>query len=119
MRRLILPAVPVLFMASFILADGPADNVAEKVRQVPPPGIKLTDMERAELAIRVVDLHQQIDDLRDGLESKPALLELLPDVQVYHHAVHYALKYDEFFSKFIDSLVSGGNTMRNAMGNST
>ena len=33
------------------------------------------------------------------LKGKPALLQLLPDVQVYYNAVHYALKYDEFFQK--------------------
>ena len=31
------------------------------------------------------------------LRRKPALLELLPDVQIFYNAVHYALKYDEFF----------------------
>src|SRR5207253_870346 len=32
-----------------------------------------------------------------ALKGKPALLDLLPDVQVYHKAVDWALRYDEFF----------------------
>src|SRR5205823_14551777 len=30
--------------------------------------------------------------------ARPPLLELLPDVQIYHNAVRYALKYNEFYS---------------------
>ena len=32
------------------------------------------------------------------MKGKPALLELLPDVQIYHNAVRYALKHNEFFN---------------------
>src|SRR5262249_51459870 len=32
-----------------------------------------------------------------ALKGKPALLDLLPDVQVYHKAVDWALRYNEFF----------------------
>src|SRR5205823_13346234 len=43
-------------------------------------------------------LGKQIDELRTALKDKPRLLDLLPDVQVFHKAVRYALEYNEFFN---------------------
>lgn len=87
----LLSAVP------FVRADGPADNVPEKVRPVPPPGVKIPDGDRSELQAGVEALGKEIDELRAALKGKPALLALLPDVQIYHKAVHYALTYNEFY----------------------
>ena len=42
-------------------------------------------------------LGKEIDDLRTALKDKPALLDLLPDVQIYYNAVRYALTYNEFY----------------------
>jgi pimeloyl-ACP methyl ester carboxylesterase len=79
-------------------ADGPADNVADKVRPVPPPGVAIPDADRKELEAGVAELGRQIGALREQHQTKPALLDLLPDVQVYHNAVRYALTYNEFFN---------------------
>jgi pimeloyl-ACP methyl ester carboxylesterase len=88
----------VLFAAtSLVRADGPADNLAAKVRPIPPPGIALADADRADLQAGVDQLGREIDELRGTLKDKPALLELLPDVQIFHRAVHSALAYNEFF----------------------
>src|SRR5678816_2187180 len=86
-----------LLVASCVIsfADGPADNAADKVRPVPPPGAKITDSDREELQKGVLELGRQIAELRK--ESKRGVVALLPDVEIYHYAVHYALKYDEFF----------------------
>jgi pimeloyl-ACP methyl ester carboxylesterase len=84
-------------LASGALADGPRDNVPENVRQIPPPGIKLSAKDHQELAEGVKVLGQEIDALRMALASKPALRDLLPDVQIYHRAVRSALEHDEFF----------------------
>ena len=94
-RRISFFAV-LLLIAGFALADGPQDNVAEKVRPVPPPGIKVPAETFAELKKGVVDLGNEIAELRKSLAKKPALLEFLPDVQIYYNAVYYALRYDEF-----------------------
>ena len=51
-----------------------------------------------ELEEGVSVLTQTIDALRRELLSKPALLDLLPDVQIFHRAVQNALAFDEFFS---------------------
>ena len=57
----------------------------------------MPDADRAALRAGVDELGHQIDALRESLRAKPALLRLLPDVQVYHKAVREALEHDEFF----------------------
>lgn len=81
------------------VGDGPADNQPDNVRKVPPPGISVPAADRAELEAGIADLGHEIDDLKASLKSKPALLDLLPDVQIYHNAVRYALQYEEFFNE--------------------
>jgi pimeloyl-ACP methyl ester carboxylesterase len=93
----LLRIAAVLPLAISALADGPADNMADKVRRIPPPGIAISDADRAELTDATAKLAKEIEALRGELKAKPALLELLPDVEVYHKAVDWALRYDEFF----------------------
>jgi pimeloyl-ACP methyl ester carboxylesterase len=93
---------PIISLACLLLvsvgfADGPKDNRADQVRPVPPPGIKIADAERAELEKGVAELGKEIEALRTALKGKPALLDLLPDVQIYHKAVDWALRYDQFY----------------------
>ncbi len=83
--------------AAFVFADGPSDNLPDKVRRVPPPGVKISEADRAELQAGAAELGQEIQGLRPALKARPALLELLPDVQIYEKAVSWALQYDEFF----------------------
>ncbi|MFT3881044.1 MAG: prolyl oligopeptidase family serine peptidase [Gemmatales bacterium] len=67
------------------------------VKPFMPPGIKISDADRAELTKATADFEQEINDVRKELEGQPVLLDLLPDVLIYHKAVDWALKYDEFF----------------------
>ena len=78
-----------------VLADGPSDNLPDKVRRIPPPGIRIADADRAELEAAAADLGKDVESLRGDL--KGALRDLLPDVQIYHKAVDWALRYDEFY----------------------
>ncbi len=88
-----------LTLATFtVRADGPADNDPDKVKRVPPPGVKIADDARAELTAGVAVLGKEIDALKNSLKGKPELLELLPDVQIFHKAVDWALRHDEFFN---------------------
>jgi hypothetical protein len=96
MKNLFAPSA-LLAAATVLLADGPADNLPDKVRPVPPPGIAIPASDRAELERGATALGKEIESLRGTLKSKPALLELLPDVQIYHKAVDWALRYNEFF----------------------
>ncbi len=94
MRQLLLP-----FLLPFAaLADGPADNIAENVRRQPPPGVAIPDDVRKSLTGETAKLRAAIESVRAELEAKkaPALL-FLPDVQIFHKAADWALRYDEFF----------------------
>jgi hypothetical protein len=79
-------------------ADGERDNQVENVRKVPPPGVAVPEADKTELEAGLADLGKDIDALKGELKSKPALLALLPDVQIYHNSVRYALQYGEFFN---------------------
>jgi hypothetical protein len=91
--------LPLLIIAGpFLSADGPGDNLPDKVRPVPPRGIVVPSQEQAQLHAGVAELGKEIESLRSTHQGKPALLELLPDVEIYHKAVRYALAYNEFFN---------------------
>jgi pimeloyl-ACP methyl ester carboxylesterase len=84
-------AVSLLLAAGLAFADGPADNIPEQVRRIPPVGIV------TELRSGRDQLGKAIDDLRTTLARQPDLIVLLPDIEVYHKAVDWALRYDEFY----------------------
>ena len=87
-----------------LAADGPADNVADKVRRIPPPGVRVPEDLRAELSDGVKALGEGIAKLRTELSVNRANFDqrqrarLLPDVEIFHKAVDWALRYDEFFN---------------------
>jgi predicted peptidase len=86
-------ATAILAGHSFAQAPAPAS-----VKPIPPPGVQLPDGDRAELQAGVVALGKDITILRHSLQSKPELLALLPDVMIFHKAVDWALRYNEFFN---------------------
>src|SRR5262245_61240030 len=97
MRRLLFTAT-ILVLATVARADGPADNVADNVGRIPPlPKDPVSAEVKAELQRGVDDLGKEIDALRSSLKDEPQLLQLLPDVQIFHNAVRYAITYDEIF----------------------
>ena len=90
--------VSALLLSSVcLLADGPKDNQTDNVRRVPPPGVPVSDADRKDLEQGLAALQKEIDGLRGSLKNKPLLLDLLPDVEIFHKAVRYALDYEEFF----------------------
>jgi hypothetical protein len=88
-----------LFLVALIArADGPADNVPDRVRRIPPlPKDPISADVKAELQRGIDELGREIESLRTELKGKPQLLGLLPDVQIFHNAVRYAITYDEIF----------------------
>jgi hypothetical protein len=80
-----------------LFADGPQDNKADNVRRIPPPGIKISEADRAELTKDVAAFEQEIKQARQELAGQVRLLDLFPDVLIFHKAVDWALKYDEFY----------------------
>ena len=69
-----------------------------KIGPYPPKGTNVPPAVRAELAAGVTKLGGEIESLKAALAGKPQLLSLLPDVQIFHNAVRYALEDDIFFT---------------------
>src|SRR5580704_11571284 len=92
-----LALLSVLFVTLTAFAQNPADNAAEKVARVPPAGIAVPENVRSELRAGCDELAKSLAELRTTLSAKPDLLALLPDVEIYHKAVDWALRYDEFY----------------------
>ncbi|HWE04412.1 MAG TPA: prolyl oligopeptidase family serine peptidase [Tepidisphaeraceae bacterium] len=88
----------LLLTATVSLADGAKDNDVDHVRAVPPPGIKIADADRAALSAGVAELGSELQSLKAALKSDAKLSALLPDVQIYYNAVHYALDWDEIYA---------------------
>ena len=97
-RRVALRLVAAsLFAASLLLAALSYAQQPAALRPVPPPGIEVGAADRAELEAGIAALGREIEGLRTALQKRPALLALLPDVQIFHNAARYALSYNEFF----------------------
>src|SRR5882762_3061631 len=62
---------------------------------LPPPGPTPSEEDRKQLQAGLTELGKQIDSLRKDLKDRPNLLELLPDVEIFHKAVRFPLEYDE------------------------
>jgi pimeloyl-ACP methyl ester carboxylesterase len=64
---------------------------------IPPTGNddKIPAADRKHLEEGVAQLAKEIDALKLSLKSKPNLLALLPDVQIYHKAVDWPLRFHE------------------------
>lgn len=85
------------FLLTTLLAAHAHAQTPPTTKQTPPPGIAVPEPDRAELSAGVASLGKEIESLRAALKAKPEMLALLPDVQVFHNAVRYALDYHEFF----------------------
>ncbi len=96
MKRIVF-VIGLFWCFGYLHADGPVDNVAEKVRPVPPVGAKVPEKDRQELEELLSRFDKKLHQLGESLKGKPEA-ELLPDVQIFYNAVHYALKYQEFYN---------------------
>ncbi|VTS02722.1 prolyl oligopeptidase family serine peptidase [Tuwongella immobilis] len=96
--RLWTLVVGILAFTGISLADGPQDNLADKVRPVPPPGEPIPPMIQAELQKSVDEIAAEIEQTKRALAKNPKMLALLPDAQVLHRGVEVALKHNEFYS---------------------
>lgn len=98
--RLALAVAAVLGTHAFAQTATPAaksGTTPAPVRPVPPPGVQLPPGDRAELEAGVIAFGKEITIAKHNLASKPEMMKLLPDVLIFHKAVDWALKYDEFF----------------------
>ncbi len=89
----------MLLLPASLIADGPKDNTAENVRPIPPPGMAIPDDVRQKLSAEAASFSREIAALSKQLAKKPDLLALLPDVEIYHKAVDWALRYNQIYKK--------------------
>jgi len=93
MRPLPLLLLPLLVAS--LLAQAPS---APPPKRIPVSGITLTDTERNELTTGAAALRRDLDALAGELAGEARLLARLPDVEIFHQAVDWALRYDEFMA---------------------
>jgi len=89
--------LPLLLLATAVLADGPKDNVATAVRPIPPPGVPVPEADKKALQQGLIELRVAIDNAAKAQAKNPRLGDLLPDVEIFHKAVDWAVRYNEFF----------------------
>ena len=78
--------------------NGAKSDTPDSVPRIPARGVTVSAGDKVILEAGIATLGKEIEALKTELKSKPDLLELLPDVQIYYNAARYALTYDEFFN---------------------
>ncbi len=89
-----------LLLAALLLAPlAPAQSPPPAAKRLPPAGIAITEKDRAELTTGAAALRAEIDALSRAItaDNERALAQLA-DVEIFHKAVDWALRYDEFFA---------------------
>lgn len=86
-----------LLAALALSAAAFAQTPPPPAKRLPPAGIAIPEKDRAELTTGAAALRKEIDALEHELAGDPQQLALLPDVEIFHKAVDWALRYDEFF----------------------
>ena len=96
MRPLLAPLAFVFTFSVAALAQTPP----APPKHIPPPGLTLTDADRNELTAAAAVLRAEIDALTHALAgaNDTKFAALLPDVEIFHKAVDWALRYDEFMA---------------------
>lgn len=77
-------------------ADGPADNIPDSVRRIPPAGVEVPQEIRIQLEAGLVEIDAWLQGSGAKLKNRPDLMALVPDVEVYRKAVNDALRHAEF-----------------------
>ncbi len=80
-------------------ANAPAASPAQnrQPKQLPPSGVAIPDADRAELTKAVAELGKEIAALNLS-KLGGGMNALVPDVEIFHKAVDWALRYDEFYN---------------------
>src|SRR4030095_7811128 len=70
---------------------------AQTSRPIPPPGIAVPEDIQAELEKGTRELGSEIEKLKKDFDKDAARLAEIPNVEIFHKAVDWALRYGEFF----------------------
>ncbi len=84
-----------LSLSAPVLADGPSDNIPDKVRQVPPPGATLSEADQQDLNAELAKLNENLAKLKASKDAR--IQSLIPDVEIYSRAISGGLKHKELF----------------------
>lgn len=95
MNKLILPCFLLIILITNLRADGPKDNVPDKVRPIPPVGLDIPEDIRESLKAGIAELGDAIENLK----KKKGIEALIPDIEIYHKAVRYILEGRQFYNK--------------------
>ena len=91
-----LACLGFIAIACFVAAL-PAQTPPPPAKRLPPAGVPIPEPARAELAAGAAELRKAIDALAATADRDERVRTFLPDVEIYHKAVDWALRYDEFF----------------------
>ncbi|ELP31695.1 prolyl oligopeptidase family serine peptidase [Rhodopirellula baltica] len=104
-RGLTLCGCLVMATTSSLLADGPADNQAENVRPIPPPGIDVDSRQLETLRTSIESVRNRWQQLLDAAGEKKQdaataarLRDLEPEVLVFPRAVEMTIEQSIFYS---------------------
>lgn len=101
-----------VLLASVAVADGPKDNVADKVRPIPPLGMELSQQQRTELLTRCKEVRASWHEMLAGAEGAKSknkwqrlkdeariagLKSFAPEVLVFPRAVEMAVEFQQFY----------------------
>jgi dienelactone hydrolase len=80
-------------------ANAPASSPAQnrQPKDLPPPGVAIPDQDRAELTAEAAELGKEVAALKLA-KLGGGMGELIPDVEIFHKAVDWALRYNEFYN---------------------
>lgn len=85
-------------LSGLSFADGPADNIPENVRRIPPAGVEVPADVREKIEATLAEVAEWVKKASATFKAnkQPSSLALLADVEVFHKAVHDALRHSEF-----------------------
>ncbi len=86
MTKRILIALLLSFIQSGMLAA-----------QIPPAGLNISPEKLERVKTELASFGTEIDKLKAELVSKPDLLSLMPDVEIFHKAVSWPVRFKEFY----------------------
>ncbi len=96
-RHISLLLICSIVAFSIAHADGPEDNLVQNVRPIPPPGVEVPAIDKDALNKGLAELRLLIDEVIQTPSKNPKFANLIPDVEIYHKSVDWALRYNMIY----------------------
>ena len=85
--------IGLCLLCPLLHADGLRDNDPSSVRRIPAEGVSLSAEEQERFSGKLKTLDKLIAKIRR--EKSKDKLKYLPDVEIFHKALFYAMEYNE------------------------